>query len=109
MKDHDMSTQGSSSEDEYYAGCKLFVSPGGLSGFALGVDGNRTGWLYDFFVSRREKEGAAGQMMSLAVRTGADKLAIYDHPLLVEFFEQFGAFALSGGRRIAEIAGVNAT
>jgi hypothetical protein len=73
-----------------YAHCECFISPTGSSGFVVGTAGDRTGELYDFFVSPFEKPGFVDEFMTLALRNGADKLVTYEHPLLAKFFEQFG-------------------
>jgi hypothetical protein len=80
---------------ERYVDCKCFVSKTGMSGFVVGSASDRTGELYDFFVSPFEKPGTVDDLMSLAVQNGADKLVTYEHPLLAKFFEQFGFEATS--------------
>ena len=72
-----------------HAGYRLFVSPTGRAGFALGTHARRTGWLYDFFAAPGEEADAAN-LMGLAVHNGARQLITYDHPFLVDFFSQFG-------------------
>ena len=72
-----------------YAGCRLFVSATGLTGFALGMEGEMAGWLYDFFASPHESEKTVHEMVALAIREGADKLVTYEHPLVAEFFIGF--------------------
>jgi len=71
---------------DHYAGCRLFTSATGLSGFALGEEGEMAGWLHDFFASPHESEKTVRDMVALAVQQGADKLVTYEHPLLAEFF-----------------------
>ena len=72
------------------AAYKRFVSPTGMSGFALVSSGERAGELQDFFASPFERPGTVDGLMSLAVQNGANKLVTYEHPLLAKFFEQFG-------------------
>ena len=81
-----MKGKGPPSDANRYAGCRLFVSTSGLTGFALGTEGEKAGWLYDFFASPREAENTVHEMMALAIKEGADKLVTYEHPLLAEFF-----------------------
>lgn len=78
-----------------YADCNCFMSITGMSGFVLGTASDRTGELYDFFVSPFERPGIVDELMSLALQNGADKLVTYEHPLLAKFFEQFGFEATS--------------
>jgi len=62
----------------------------GLSGFALGVEGERAGWLYDVFVSQREDPKSVPGMLALAVEQGARQLVTYEHPFFELFFSHFG-------------------
>jgi hypothetical protein len=95
-----MSSEGKSSASTRHAGCKIFMAPNGLSGVVVGKEGERAGWLYDFFVAGRAEPRTGYEMMSLACQQGADKLVIYEHPLLAKFFEQFG-FQVTNGFRPA--------
>jgi len=70
-----------------HRGCQLIVSPTARSGFAVGTEGARKGWLYDFFVNEPQ---VAPDLMALAVQLGAVRLVTYEHPLLEVFFAQFG-------------------
>jgi len=72
-----------------YAGCRLFTSATGLTGFALGAEGEMEGWLYDFFASPHESEKTVQAMVALAIEQGANKLVTYEHPLLAEYFIRF--------------------
>jgi hypothetical protein len=76
--------------DKRYGGCKCFVSESGFSMFALGVEGDRAGWLYDVFVSPRERKPVVAALIRLAVNQGARQLVTYEHPFLEWFFLQFG-------------------
>ena len=73
-----------------YSDCKAFMHPSGRAGFRLGVAGAHQGHLYDLFISPHEEERTAYDMVSFAIAQGADKLDVYEHPLLTAFFEQFG-------------------
>ena len=73
-----------------YSDCKMFVSPTGLAGFALGTTGKRAGTVYDFFVSPREKGLGGCHLMNLAIEQGALMLVICDDAVIGRFFEQFG-------------------
>jgi hypothetical protein len=76
--------------DNPYHGCRCFFSVSGASGFVLGDEGDRAGWLYDVFVTDRETKSVVPEMMRLAVRQGARQLVTYQHPFLEWFFLQFG-------------------
>jgi hypothetical protein len=67
----------------------MFGSPDRSSGFALGVEGDKAGWLYDFFVSTGEKH-MADSLMSRAVKEGARQVVTYEHPFLERFYRRFG-------------------
>ena len=95
-----MSSEEESSASTRHAGCKIFMAPNELAGVVVGEEGERAGWLYDFFVAGRAGPLTSYEMMSLACQQGADKLVIYEHPLLAKFFEQFG-FQVTNGFRPA--------
>ena len=76
--------------DNPYHGCRCFFSASGFSGFVLGGEGDRAGWLYDVFVKNTEKKSVVPEMMRLAVKQGARQLVTYEHPFLEWFFLQFG-------------------
>jgi len=76
--------------DGRHTGCRLFVSKSGLTGFALGTQGDRAGWLYDFFASPRDEQHVVPQLMALAVQEGARRLVTYEHPFFETFFSTFG-------------------
>ena len=73
-----------------YAGCRMFVSKDGRSGFALGVEGDRAGWLYDFFVSADEPAEMADSLVKFAVEQGARQLVTYEYPFLENFYLRSG-------------------
>lgn len=93
-----MSTTGPPDRAERHAGCRVFTSPTGLSGFAVGAEGKHAGWLYDFFVSPRAEWRMAYDMMSLAVEQGVNNLTILEHVFVARFFEQFGFQAIAVSR-----------
>jgi hypothetical protein len=76
--------------DNPYFGCRCFFSVNGFSGFVLGDEGDRAGWLYDVFVRDCETKSVVPEMMRLAVKQGARQLVTYEHPFLEWFFLQFG-------------------
>lgn len=86
----DISAKGPPDDTNKYAGCRLFTSSAGLTGFALGAEGETTGWLYDFFASPREEERTVHEMLALAIQQGARMLVTYRHPLVANFFMRFG-------------------
>jgi len=73
-----------------YPGCRLIVSQSGLSGVAIGLEGERAGWLYDFFVSPREDPRSVPGLLELAIEQGVRQLVTYEHPLFELFFSFFG-------------------
>lgn len=84
-----MSEKGQNSQDRY-SGCRMFISPNGRSGFVLGAEGDKAGWLYDFFVGLDEPKNTADELMKLAVRQGARQLVTYEHPFLECFYLRHG-------------------
>jgi len=76
--------------DNPYHGCRCFFSASGSSGFVIGDEGDRAGWLYDVFIRDRETKSVVPQLMRLAVKQGARQLVTYEHPFLEWFFLQFG-------------------
>jgi len=73
-----------------YEGCRLFLAPDGLSGFALQAKGDLAGHVWDFFVSPEKSETHAYEFLLLAIKEGGSKVTTYDHPLSPKFFELFG-------------------
>lgn len=79
--------------------CRTFVAPTGKAGFALQANGDLAGYIYDFFVSPLEPERSLYDLMFAAVEQGANKLAAFDNPLLIQFFERFGFQAVAAAKR----------
>ena len=63
-------------DDVGYEGSEMFVSPGGGAGIALQTEGELAGYLWDFFVSPREKPRTAYELLLLVLEAGGNKVAI---------------------------------
>lgn len=67
-----------------------FASLTGHSGFALAVDSDELVWVCDLFATPQEDERVVQALVGLAIQQGANSLITYEHPLLADFFMQFG-------------------
>jgi len=88
------SDKGTATHDAY-PGCKMFVAPNGHAGAVVQKEGKLSGFIWDFFVSPRERARTAYDFVILAVSQGGNMLSTRGHPLLVSFFERFGFQAVA--------------